>query len=87
MGNFISFLTSTAVLIAGIIFLKFSDRIAKALDASDAVFWKSLNLFKQTSQKPIISTKILIFIAGLVFAISGISSLFTFLITIFHKKG
>ena len=86
MENFTSFLTSSAVLIAGIIFLRFNARIAKALDESEAVFWKSLNLFKQYPQRSILVSKILIFVIGLVLLISGILSLFMSFVTVFNKK-
>lgn len=86
MGNFISFLTGSAVLIAGIIFLRFNGRIAKALDESEAVFWKSLNLFKQYPQRSILVSRILIFVIGLVLLMGGILSIFMSFITIFHKK-
>jgi len=86
MERFMPLFMSSVLLITGIIFLKFSDKIAKALDASDVVFWKSLNLFKQTPQSYIVIKKMFIFITGLLFLIVGVLFFLMFLSSILSKK-
>lgn len=86
MELFMDLFMGSVFISIGIVFLRFSSRIAAAFDESGTVFWKSLNLFKVSSRKSIIPTRMLIVVSGFGFLSFGILCVLMFISSIISKR-